>query len=106
MYMHKTMVVDLLEMKFPSEAYSEEEEMVTRQCTSFDETAIMIANDPKIFGITDFFKSFYHGFPKISTIWFAYHDENASYENPFKFQLDSWKADEGATKIMKEIISQ
>ena len=27
------------------------------------------------------------------------------YENPFKFQLDSWKTDEEATKIMKEIIS-
>ena len=26
-------------------------------------------------------------------------------ENPFKFQLDSWKADEEAAKIMKEIIS-
>ena len=27
------------------------------------------------------------------------------YENPFKFQFDSWKTDEKATKIMKEIIS-
>ena len=27
------------------------------------------------------------------------------YENPFKFQFDSWKTDEEATKIMKEIIS-
>ena len=26
------------------------------------------------------------------------------YENPFKFQLESWKTDEEATKIMKEII--
>jgi hypothetical protein len=30
MYMHKTMAVDLAERKFPSEAYSEEEEIVTR----------------------------------------------------------------------------
>ena len=65
----------------------------------------MIANDPKILSITDFFKCFYNGFPEISTIWFAYHDEKVSYENPFKFQLDSWKADEDATKSMKEIIS-
>ena len=65
----------------------------------------MIANDPKILSITDFSKCFYNGFPKISTIWFAYHDEKVSYENPFKFQLDSWKADEDATKSMKEIIS-
>ena len=27
------------------------------------------------------------------------------YENTFKFQLESWKTDEEATKIMKEIIS-
>ena len=65
----------------------------------------MIANDPKILSITDFFKCFYNGFPEISTIWFAYHDEKVSYENPFKFQLDSWRTDENATKIMKEMIS-
>jgi len=51
------------------------------------------------------FNSFYNGFSEISTIWFAYHDENTSYENPFKFQLDSWKTDEDATKSMKEIVS-
>ena len=56
-------------------------------------------------GITDFFKSFYNGSREISTIWFAYQDEKVMYENPFKFQLDSWKTDEEATKIMKEIIS-
>ena len=56
--MHKTMAVDLAEMKFPSEAYSEEEKIVTRRCTSFSEAAIMIANDPKTLGITDFFKWF------------------------------------------------
>ena len=65
----------------------------------------MIANDPKTLGITDFFKSFYNGFPEIFTIWFAYQDEKIMYENPFKLQLDSWKTDEEATKIMKEIIS-
>ena len=89
MYMHKTMVVDLSEMKFLSEKFSEEEETTTRRCTSFGEATIMIANDPKILGITDFFMCFYNGFPEISAIWFAYHDEKASYENPFKFQLDS-----------------
>jgi hypothetical protein len=30
MYMHKTMGVDLKEMKFPSEDFSEEEDTVTR----------------------------------------------------------------------------
>ena len=65
----------------------------------------MIANDPKTLSITDFFKSFYNGFPEISTIWFAYQDEKVMYENPFKFQFDSWKTDEEATKIMKETIS-
>ena len=103
--MHKTMVLDLSKMKFPSEEFSEEEDTITRRCTLFGEAAIMIANDPKIPGITDFFKFFYNGFPEISTIWFAYHDENISYKNPFKFQLDSWKIDEDATKSMKEIIS-
>jgi hypothetical protein len=98
MYMHKTMVVDLSEMKFPSEEFSKEEETITRRCTSFGEAAKMIANDPKTLGITDFFKCFYQGFPEASTIWFAYHDENTSYKNPFKFQLDSWKTDEDATK--------
>ena len=65
----------------------------------------MIANDPKTLGITNFFKTFYNGFPETSTIWFAYQDEKVIYENPFKFQLDSWKTDEEATKIIKEIIS-
>jgi len=105
MYMHKTMTVELSEIEFPSENFSEEEETVTRRCTSFGEAVIMIANDPKTLGITDFFKSFYNGFPEISTIWFAYQDEKVMYENTFKFQLESWKTDEEATKIMKEIIS-
>ena len=105
MYMHKTMIVELSEIEFPSENFSEEEETITRRCTSFGEAAIMIANDPKTLGITDFFKSFYNGFPKISTTWFAFQDEKVIYENPFKFQLDSWKTDEEPTKIMKEIIS-
>ena len=91
------MVVDLSEMMFPSEEFSEEEETITRRCTSFGEAAIMIANDPKILGITDFFKSLYNGFPDTSTIWFAYHKEKVIYENPFKFQLDSWKTDKDAT---------
>ena len=65
----------------------------------------MIANDPKTLGITDFFKTFYNGFPETSTIWFTYQDEKVIYENPFKLHLDSWKTDEEATKIMKEIIS-
>jgi hypothetical protein len=65
----------------------------------------MIANDPKTLGIIDFFKSFYNGFPEISTIWFAYQDEKVMCENPFKLQFDLWKTDEEATKIMKEIIS-
>ena len=89
MYMHKTMVVDLSEMKFPSEEFSKEEETITRRCTSFGEAAIMIANDPKTLGIIDFFKCFYQGFAEDSIIWFAYQDEKVIYENPFKFQFDS-----------------
>ena len=69
--MYKTMTVELSEIEFPSENFFEEEETVTRQCTSFGEAAIMIANDPKTLGITDFFKSFYNGFKEISTTWFA-----------------------------------
>ena len=65
----------------------------------------MIANDPKTLGITDFFKCFFQGFAKDSTIWFAYHNKNTNYENPFKFKLDSWKTDEDASKSMKEMIS-
>ena len=105
MYMHKTMTVELSEIEFPSENFSEEEEAVTHRCTSFGEAAIMIANDPKVLAITDFFKCFYNDFPETSTIWFAYQDEKVIYKNPFKFQLDSWKTDEEAAKIMKEIIS-
>ena len=60
---------------------------------------------PKVLGIIDFFKCFYNGFPETSTIWFAYQDEKVIYENPFKLQFDTWKTDEEATKIMKEIIS-
>jgi len=103
MYMHKTMVIELSEMEFPSENFSEEEETVARRCTSFGKATIMIANDPKTLGITDFFKCFYNGFPKTSTIWFACQDEKVIYENPFKLQLDSWKTDEEATKILKDI---
>ena len=100
------MGVDLKEMKFPSEEFSEEEEdIVTRRCTSFGEAAIMIANDPNVLGITDFFKCFYNGFSESSTIWFAYHDDDANYGNPFKLQLNSWKDDEYATNSMNEIIS-
>ena len=66
--MHKTMVVELSEIEFPSEDFSEEEETVTRRCTSFGEAAIMIANDPKALGITDFFKCFYNGFPDASRV--------------------------------------
>ena len=47
----------------------------------------------------------YNGFSESSTIWFAYHDDDANYENPFKLQLNSWKDDEYATNNMKEIIS-
>ena len=97
--------LDRFKMEFPSENFSEEEETITRRCTSFGEAAIMIANDPKTFGITDFFKCFYNGFSETSTVWFAYQDEKVIYENPFKLQLDSWKTDEEATKIIKEIIS-
>ena len=103
--MHKTMGIKLSEISFPSEEFAEEEEIVTRRCTSFCEAAKMIANDSNIFGKTDFFKCFYNGFTEDSTIWFAYHDDNKKYENPFKFHLDSWKDDEEATSIMKEIIS-
>jgi len=65
----------------------------------------MIANDPNVFGKTDFFKCFYNGFTEDSIIWFAYHDDNKEHENPFKFNLDSWKNDEEATNIMREAIS-
>ena len=53
--MHKTMVVDLKEMAIPSEEFAEEEDTVTRRCPSFGEATIMIANDPNVLGITDFF---------------------------------------------------
>ena len=93
-------------MEFPSENFfEEEEETIARRCTSFGKASIMIANDPKTFGITDFFKCFYNGFSETSTVWFAYQDEKVIYENPFKLQLDSWKTNEEATKIMKEVIS-
>ena len=87
MYMHKTMMVELSEIEFPSENFSEEEEIITRRCTSFGEVAIMIANDPKTLGITDFFKCFFQGFAKDSTIWFAYHNKNTNYENPSNSSL-------------------
>ena len=95
----------LSEMSFPSEDFGEEENPITRRCTSFGEAAIMIANDPNVFGKTDFFKCFYNGFTEDSTIWFVYHDDNKEYENPFKFNLDSWRNDEEATNIMRETIS-
>ena len=65
-YVHAQNYDELSEIEFPSENFSEEEETVTRRCTSFGEAVIMIANDPKTLGITDFFKSFYNGFPEIS----------------------------------------
>ena len=65
----------------------------------------MIANDPNVFGKTDFFKCSYNGFIENSTIWFAYRDDSKEYENPFKFNLDSWRDDEENTNIMREVIS-
>ena len=65
--MHKTMTAELSEIEFPLENFLEDEETVTRRWTSFSEAAIMIANDPKTLGITDFFKSFYNGFLDISS---------------------------------------
>ena len=103
--MHKTMGIKLSEMSFPSKEFNEGEDPTTRRCTSFGEAAIMIANDPNVFGKTDFFRCFYNGFTEDSTIWFAYHDDNKEYENPFKFNLDSWRDEEEATKIMSEAIS-
>ena len=44
-------------------------------------------------------------FTEDSILWFAYHDDDKDYENPFKFHLDSWKGNEEGTNIMKEIIS-
>ena len=55
MYMHKTMGIKLSEMSFPSEEFDEEEDPITRHCTSFGEAAIMNANDSNVFGKTDFF---------------------------------------------------
>jgi len=86
--MHQTMGIKLKEMSFPSEEFAEGEEMVTRRCTSFGEAAIMIANDPDVFGTTNFFQCFYNGFTKDST-----------------FQLNSWRDDEHGISIMKEIIA-
>ena len=99
------MGIRLSELSFPSEEFDEEEDPITRCCTSFGEAAIMIANDSNVFGKTDFFKCFYNGFTKDSTIWFAYRNDNRDYESPFKFNLDSWKNDEEATNIMRDAIS-
>ena len=66
--MHKTMGINLKEISFPSEEFAKGEEMVTRRCTSFGEASIMIADDPDVFGKNDFFKCFYNGFTKDSTI--------------------------------------
>ena len=65
----------------------------------------MIAHDSNVLGKTDFFKCFYNCFTENSTIWFACHDDYNKYENPYKFNLDSWRDDEGATSIMREAIS-
>ena len=99
------MGIKLSTMSFPSEEFNDGENPITRRCSSFGEAAIMIVNDSNVFGKTDFFRCFHNGFTEDSTIWFAYHDDNREYENPFKFHLDSWKDDEDATNIMREIIS-
>ena len=99
------MGIRLSELSFPSEEFDEDEDSITRRCTFFGEAAIMIANDPNVFDKTDFFKCFYNGFIEDSTIWFAYHNDNKEYENPFKLNLDSRKNDEEATNIMREAIS-
>ena len=48
MYMHKTMGIRLSELSFPSEEFAEDEDPITRRCTSFGEAAIMISNDPNL----------------------------------------------------------
>ena len=42
----------------------------------------------------DFFKCVYNGFAENAIIWFVYMDENNSFENPVKFQLNDWQTDE------------
>ena len=58
MYMHWTMGTNMREMTFPLENFAEGEDQDTRRCTSFGEAAAMIANDPEILGLADFFKCF------------------------------------------------
>ena len=99
------MGMNLNEMVFPLENFAKRENPETRRCTSFGEAAAMIANDPDTFGIINFFKCFYNRFSEESTIWFAYHDDNNDYENPFKFQLDSWRNDDYGVNSMKAIIA-
>ena len=65
----------------------------------------MIANDPQAFSVTDFFRCFYNGFSKESIIWFAYFDENHSFKNPVKFQLDIWRNDEYTVNSLREALA-
>ena len=48
------MGLDLRKMSFPSETYAEGQQIQVRRCTSFGESASMIANES--FGMTDFFQ--------------------------------------------------
>jgi hypothetical protein len=52
------MGTNMREMTFPLENFAEGEDQDTRRCTSFGEAAAMIANDPEILGLADFFKCF------------------------------------------------
>ena len=60
MYMHKTMGLDLRNMSFPSKIYAQGQQIQVCRCTSFGESASMIANEN--FGMTHFFNYFYNGF--------------------------------------------
>lgn len=75
LYTHQAMGRDIKNNSFPSLDFAEGEEETTCRCMSFGEAASVIPG-LQLTGAhtTQIFKSFYHGFIKETTIWFACDD--------------------------------
>lgn len=100
LYTHQAMGRNFKNSRFPSSNFSKEEETNTCRCMSFGEAVSAFSATGA--DVAQIFKSFYHGFSRQTTVWFAYNDADA-YELPSKFRFSEVYGD--GADIFKIIIS-
>lgn len=100
LYFHKWTGKVLKDQVFPSENFTQEEEMKTRRCTSFGEAASAIAIP---LDLIELFKGFYKGFEQGFNSWFIY-DEEDEFEHPYEFRFSTPWTDESSSSIFQSMI--